>query len=401
MAIVLKRILSLLLALVLAASLAACSSGDNGSGEAASDNKHELYIRDDFSDEVSARFLSTQSDDEETVNAEFVADGDGYKTFKCSADASKYDRVVITSNGNDSIELAFNEYVSGWHISPYGAEPFVYDREEPETHEIFTKEFKYDDPAGDFVKKVYVWTPSDYDAKSKEKYSVIYMTDGQNLFDRTATSYGSWGVCESVEAYMSLGGRKTIVVGIDDSTVNRDSELTPNIGKATDSGYDNGTGKEFSKFVVNKVMPFVNKNYNVYTDSAHTAICGSSSGGIESFFIGIDNNEKFGFIGALSPAFGLFEDEDWVKYLMNKDFAKNAPYIYIYCGIANDLESVLYPAAKAMPDNIKKARDSKSAVGTGIPDKNIVFRAYDEGMHNEAYWRAVFPEVLSFIETSK
>ena len=390
MAIVLKRILSLLLALVLAASLAACSSGDNGSGEAASDNKHELYIRDDFSDEVSARFLSTQSDDEETVNAEFVADGDGYKTFKCSADASKYDRVVITSNGNDSIELAFNEYVSGWHISPYGAEPFVYDREEPETHEIFTKEFKYDDPAGDFVKKVYVWTPSDYDAKSKEKYSVIYMTDGQNLFDRTATSYGSWGVCESVEAYMSLGGRKTIVVGIDDSTVNRDSELTPNIGKATDSGYDNGTGKEFSKFVVNKVMPFVNKNYNVYTDSAHTAICGSSSGGIESFYIAMEHPEKFGAVGAFSPAFSLFDDATWDKYLSKKDFSAGYPRVYLYCGGGADLESALLPGMKAMPSHLEKI---------GYPKQNIFSTVYDKGLHNELYWRIVFPDFLKFVFT--
>ena len=405
------KIIAILLTLALCLTFAACSSGGDTKSQSAtqsatelkgSDNLHELYIRDDFSDSVSARFFSTQSDDEEEISAELIAEGDDYKTFKCAADPQKYDRVVIISDGDESIELAFNEFVSGWHISAYGAEPFVYDEEEPDKHDFVTKEFKYDDPFGDDTKNVYIYTPSDYDKNSKEKYSVIYMLDGQNLFDRSATSYGSWGVAESVEAFMSFGGKKTIVVGIDDSTQNRDSELTPDIGgKVTSPDYEDGTGSQFCDFVVGEVMPYVEKNYNVRTDRAHTAICGSSSGGIESFYIGMEHPDKFGFIGALSPAFVLYDDSDWVKYLINKNFSKNAPFVYLYCGNADDLESYLYPGAKAMPDNFKTADGAKSVVGTGLPEENIVFYEYDKGMHNEAYWRAIFPEVLKYFNAVK
>ena len=58
-------------------------------------------------------------------------------------------------------------------------------------------------------------------------------------------------------------------------------------------------------------MKYINKNYNTYTDKEHTAICGSSSGGLEAFYIGMEHSDKFSSIGALSPAFLLFNENTW------------------------------------------------------------------------------------------
>lgn len=369
-----KRILSIILTVVIAAS-ALCSCGANAP------DGHTIYVRDDYdSESITAIFLSTDSEDTEEIAMALVSEGDRYNTYSVTADADKFDRVVINADGDETQELAFNEYVSGWHLAISGVVPFTFDEEEAAPdYEIVTM------PYGTTEKDIYIWTPDDYD--ESEKYSVIYMTDGQNLFNPNATSTGSWGVAESVGSMMKLSEHKAIIVGIDDSTSNRDSELTPNIGKSTDENFENGTGEYFSDFVVGDVVPYIEENYSVYTTPEHNSICGSSSGGIESFYIGMEHPEKFGTIGALSPAFILFDDKTWVKYLKKKDFSGNAPFVYIFNGNNDDLESYLIQGAESMVDNLKKV---------DYPADKVALKIYDKGQHNEKNWRAVFPEFLKF-----
>ena len=370
-----------LIAAVMCAALSSCGAADK--------NGKTITVRDEMlADEIKVTLKNSENSNSETVTPELKdEEGDEYKDYSLNVDTEKYDRMIITSDGSDSIELVVNEFVNGFDISSYGIKPLGLSRPD---YEI--KSFKYSKTEKD----VYIWTPDDYDKNSKEKYSVIYMTDGQNLFEERATQYGSWGVAESVQNMMLNTENRTIVVGIDDSTSNRDSELTPNIGDIANvsdkSNFENGTGKYFSDFVVNTVKPYIEKNYKVYTDAAHNAVCGSSSGGIECFYIGMEHSDKFGAIGALSPAFGLYNDSTWVSYLEKKDFSKNRPKIYIYNGGADDLEKFLLTGAKSMPDNLKKI---------GYPEDKVTLKIYDKGMHNEAYWRAVFPEFLKIMFTNK
>jgi enterochelin esterase-like enzyme len=175
-----------------------------------------------------------------------------------------------------------------------------------------------------YNKKIWIWTPADYSATSATKYKTIYLMDGQNLFDGDHTDgYGGWQITDAVESLMANGGKGIILVGIDNSNSKRDSELTPDIGDVKSqyqSEFGNRTGKAFSDFVVNKVMPYVQSNYNSGTSAKDNAIVGSSSGGLESFYIGMEHMDKFGYIGALSPAFSLFSDSVWNSYLSKYDF---------------------------------------------------------------------------------
>lgn len=377
-----KKLLAFLTAAALVvAAFASCS----GSGEK---KGHKIYIRDDFAAEkLKVIFLNSENSKKETVEPEKLGENDDYITYSVTADDKKYDRLIIKSDDEESIQLAFNSYVNGWHISSYGVIPFTYDEKEEDAIDYAVKAFKYEDTE----KNIYIWTPKGYKKNSKKKYPVIYMTDGHNLFDKGATSHGCWNVAESIRSMQKNTGKSAIVVGIDDSTSNRDSELTPNIGKvvdvsSVDSGsFENGTGKYYSDFVVNTVMPYIEKNYNVYTDRKHTAVAGSSSGGIESFYIGMEHPDKFGTIGALSPAFVLYDDATWINYLKQKDLKKNKPFVYIYNGNADDLEKRLKTDAESMPKNLKQV---------GYKDKDYVIKLYDKGLHNEKYWRALFPEFL-------
>lgn len=384
-----KKLFSAILAAAMIIGLfSACSGGQK---ENKMERKgHKIYIRDEFAAEkMNIIFLSSSGKQKETVKPEKLSKSDDYITYCVAADDKKFDRLIIKSDDDESIQLAFNKYVNGWQISPIGVIPFTYDEKSEEPVDYAIKKFKYEDTEKD----VYIYTPKGYKKDSKKKYPVIYMCDGQNLFDKGATSHGCWNVAESIRSMQKNVGKDAVVVGIDDSTSNRDSELTPNIGKVRDvsdvdgGDFENGTGKYYSDFVVKTVMPYVEKNYNVSTDRKHTAVAGSSSGGIESFYIGMEHPDKFGVIGALSPAFSLYDDATWVKYLKSKDLKKNKPFVYIYNGNADALEKSLKPSAVSMVDNLKKV---------GYTDKDYVLKIYDKGLHNEKNWRALFPEFLKF-----
>lgn len=370
-----KRILSAILCITLIALLFTACGNANES--------HKLTVTDKVAREnITATFKN--SDSAETLEVKMKkqdASDQTLASFTGSADPAQYDRVILDADGTESIELAYNDYVSAWDLSsgrPYpGSEVY-----EPQFERVA---FDYESRKKD----VLIWTPDDYNASSSEKYSVIYMTDGQNLFDRSATSTGSWGVAESALAMAKNGGEKCIIVGVENAPTWRDEELTPDIGEVRDASYENGKGKYFSDFVVDTVMPYINEQYNVYTDREHTHIAGSSSGGIESFYIAMEHPDKFASVGALSPAFLLYSDETWVKYLSEKDFSKNAPLIYLYCGNgkSDQLEQQLYTGTKSMPDNLAKIN---------YPSDKVILKLCDDGIHNEMYWRAIFPDYLKY-----
>ncbi len=388
-----KRLICLFLSILLVVfTFAACSDSgkdDDNTAETTAvttgeSDGHPLYVRAQKDCEsITATFSSVAGSDTFTAQLTQKDDEGDTAIYVCYADTAVYDRVTVTIDGHDSDLLAFNDYTSGWEMSPTKELPFTYGADN-KTPEYVNKEFPYQER----TKNVQIWTPKDYDAKAKEKYSVIYMTDGQNLFNPIATSYGSWAVAESVRAMMAQSDHRCIVVGIENSDGWRDDELTPNLGTPTEASYEDGHGAYYADFVVKTVMPYIEKNYNVFTDRDHTAICGSSSGGIESFYIAMEHPEKFGTVGALSPAFALFDDATWDKYLAKKDFSAGYPRVYIYCGKGNDLEQQLLPGAASMPDNLNKI---------GYPADNVYYYTAENALHNEIYWRIIFPDFLKYL----
>ena len=373
-----KKALSILVCLAITVLLfTACGSKNSGAN---------FYVKDKATrKKVTATFKSTDSGEtrEVTLQKDASSDDGTYAKYVGTADAKRFDRVILNTDGVESEELAYNDYVSGWDLSSGRAYPGVETKDEKPRYE--RKTFDYEDRTKDIL----IWTPEDYDAASAEKYAVLYMTDGQNLFNPAATSTGSWAVAESALAMAKNGGAKLIIVGIENADGFRDSELTPAIGAVQSADYENGKGAYFSDFVTGTVMPYINEHYNVYTDREHTHISGSSSGGIESFYIAMTHPDKFASVGALSPAFLLFSDATWVEYLGKQDYTKNAPFVYLYCGNAksDQLEQQLYTGTVTMPDNLKKL---------GYPEEKVVMKLYDDGVHNEMYWRAVFPDYLKY-----
>ena len=313
----------------------------------------------------------------------------GEKIYKMTVDVSRYDRVVFNNGTVQTTDTPLTKASSGFFIMGQqgkklvaGVYPYGQDNEGT------IKTVKMDYPGG-YKKNVYIWLPDGYNAADKtKKYSVLYMCDGQNLFGQSQTLSGyEWECDETVLSLMQNGGDGVIVVGIDNSTNKRDNELTPNLGPLTPGvgdSYVNGNGKQYADFVVDQVIPYVEANYNC---NSFRGIAGSSSGGIEAFYIGMEHMDKFKYIGALSPAFVLFEEDTWKSYLSQKDFSGDVPRIYLFNGYNDELEKILYINAKAMPSWLTQA---------GYDSSKIVWKEDKDATHNEIFWALYFPEMLSF-----
>ncbi len=321
----------------------------------------------------------------------------GIKTYKYDVDVSEFDRVVFTNGTDKSMDVPLSIASTGFTpksgtkgkdgkyvIEKYRAGKMIRGK-------LTTTTLEY---SSGYNKKIWIYTPADYSETSDRKFPTIYMTDGQNLFSDHKDGHGGWDVEGAVDGLLANTGKSAIVVGIDNGNNKRDSELTPNIGAINSAipageakNYQNGTGKAFSEFVVNKVMPYVRENYKSSDKREENCVCGSSSGGLEAFYIGMENKDKFGTIGALSPAFLLFDDTVWNNYLKKFTLTDSSiPKLYLYCGNNDSLEKDLYTFTNDMHKRLLKK---------GFPQDKLVYSIFEPGIHNEQWWRMYFPEVLT------
>ncbi len=140
---------------------------------------------------------------------------------------------------------------------------------------------------------VLVWLPPSYTTELEKRYPVLYMHDGQQVFDpTTATHQVDWGVDENVTALIEQKRiREPIVVAIY-NTVDRAHEYG-----------DTELGRAYRTFLVEQLKPFVDANYRTLPDRENTAVMGSSMGGLVSFLLVWEHPEVFAAAGCLSPAF--------------------------------------------------------------------------------------------------
>lgn len=174
---------------------------------------------------------------------------------------------------------------------------------------------KYADP-----RRVVVWLPSSYSATGP-KYSVLYMHDGQNLFDTATAGYGmEWQIDETLDRLIREGKvQPTIVVGIW-NTPKRLQEylpskafngLPPNYRDKVRALYGGDPLSDgYLKFIVRELRPIIDKRFNVRTGRAATAIMGSSMGSLISLYAIDEYPQIFGAAGMMSTHWPLFLKPD-------------------------------------------------------------------------------------------
>ena len=243
------------------------------------------------------------------------------------------------------------------------------------------------------ARDVKVMLPPDYDAK--KSYPVIYMHDGQMLFDSTRSwNKQEWGVDETVDRLIKAQKiRPVIVVGIS-HTSNRSLEYMPNkpqeelkMLERPDKFKGQILSDEYLKFLVEELKPFIDKTYSTQTDRDNTFILGSSMGGLISCYAISEYPDVFGGAACLSTHWPAI-DGVFLKYVEKNLPDPQTHKIYFDYG-TKTLDS-LYEPYQLIADRMMKERGYKQ-------NENWITRKFEGAQHDENAWRDRLHIPLEFL----
>jgi predicted alpha/beta superfamily hydrolase len=147
---------------------------------------------------------------------------------------------------------------------------------------------------------IIVYLPPDYNSTQDRRFPVLYLHDGQNLFDAaTAFAGNEWGLDELAEELISKNEiEPLIIVGIYNTGVKRMAEYT----HVRDRRGRGGRAKRYAKLIVEDLKPFIDSEYRTVPDTNNTALGGSSLGGLVTLYLGLHYPDVFGKLIVMSPS---------------------------------------------------------------------------------------------------
>ena len=151
---------------------------------------------------------------------------------------------------------------------------------------------------------VQVYLPPGYEEAKSRRYPVLYLHDGQNIFD-SASMGMEWQFDETAEALIRAGRIEPLIVVAVANTDARRDEYTPTSAerKRADGSVDKGGGKAnlYGRFLIEELKPFIDRTYRTRPDAASTAVGGASLGGLVSVWLALEHPRVFGNVLAVSP----------------------------------------------------------------------------------------------------
>ena len=243
------------------------------------------------------------------------------------------------------------------------------------------------------MRDLLVWLPPGYQDHPDKAYPVLYMMDGQNLFQKPASAPGEWHLDETARA-MITGGliEPFIAVGIPNAGAARTEEYCPTMPDGVTLFGKTPAGDDFVAWLAREVMPRVERAFRTRTGPEHTAIGGSSAGGLIALYAGLRRPDLFGSVLAESPALEL----DMIKLSMTDriESAQALPAkIYLGMGGAENLPgSGFYD--KASQRHVHAAEHLRDAIGERA---DVMLCIVDRHEHNEKAWAERLPAALMFL----
>ena len=239
-------------------------------------------------------------------------------------------------------------------------------------------------PGLDRTRTIRVYLPPGY-GQGHKRYRVLYMHDGQNLFDDATSFVGEWGVDESLDALAKSDGIELIVVGIDHGNDKRLSELRP----WAHPRFGPAEGDAYLDFVVKTVKPFMDSTYRTRPARKDTGIMGSSLGGLMSDYAMFRHPRVFSRIGIFSPSFWI-ADEIYPYTEARK--LPHATRIYMMVGDNEGEEEgdkdKTVDRVRQMEAVLLRSQGKRIALATLVRPGSS---------HNEAAWRREFPDAIRFL----
>ena len=243
-------------------------------------------------------------------------------------------------------------------------------------------------------RNVAVYLPPDYDTNKWRRYPVLYMNDGQNVFDGMTSFIPNkeWRADESAEALIAARLiEPLIIVAIDNHGIDRADEFLPTrVGTGNRAG--GGKADLYGRMLIEELLPYINKSYRTKLGADNTGLCGSSYGGILTMHLGLTHPEVFGKLAVVSPS--VWWDSRVILKEVDKTPRKPKQRVWIDIGTSeagkNESQSnqAIKDASDLYDELVKKGWRS---------GKDIAFFSDKGAQHNEEAWAHRMPLILEFL----
>lgn len=222
-------------------------------------------------------------------------------------------------------------------------------------------------------RRIWAHLPSDYHEQSERRYPVVYLHDAQNIFEGWKAPFGTaWEVHNTMRRLGTEGLEQAILIGIEHGKRRRTGEFQP----LTRTGAFAKEGNAYADFIANKLKPFVDKKLRTIPWREHTALVGSSMGGLITLYAGMKHQDVFSRLGVFSPSL-------WA-----------APALYPLVGKVGrhyPMKIYLTVGQREGTGTIRRTEDMfQTLTYAGFPQRELYLGIRDGGRHEEAFWQREF-----------
>ena len=340
-----------------------------------------LYIAGNFNgwDPGDASYVLSQNQDQkwfitldsalEGMVIQFKFTRGSWETVEKGAQGEELGNRLFTYGNGDTVHVIIYNWAQGSPNNSTAAD------------NVYIMDDNFEMPQLGRTRRIWLYLPPDYET-SGTNYPVLYMHDGQNLFDDSTSFAGEWHVDETLNTLYQQGFKVPIVVGIDNGGDDRTAEYTP----WEHPPYDSGDGELYMEFIVQTLKPFVDLNYRTFPGRDYTGIMGSSLGGFISHYGALAYQDVFSKAGIYSPSFWFSDSVYSFTYEAGR---QDAMRIYMMCGSAEDQGTI---------NDMMDMQDTLLQVG--FPEDEISLTIIPGGQHNETLWSQDFGDAYKWLFAS-
>jgi len=302
-----------------------------------------------------------------SVATEYKMTRGNWETVEKTANGGERANRSVTPTGDATVDVTVERWID---------QPNVTGR--VERLGSFHSQFLPDD------RPVLVYLPPAYDANPTTRYPVLYMHDGQNLFDRrTSFQMGpEWQVDETAERLIVAGEIAPLIIVAVGNTGARIDEYT----QIASAGRGGGKADLYARLLVEELKPRIDSTYRTQPEPQFTGVAGSSLGGLVSMYFGLTKSATFTRIGVISPSVWWANRDILTR--VNALTAKPPLRVWVDIG-SNEGDQDTVPDARAL---------KTALVAKGFVEENdLKYREYTNAAHNESSWAARFADVLKYL----
>lgn len=241
-------------------------------------------------------------------------------------------------------------------------------------------------------RQVVVYVPPGYEDQPDRRYPVIYLHDGQNVFDPNTAAFGiTWDAARTADKLIQLGRLQPVIQVAIANTPDRLFEYAP--FPDPNVNVNEGRNAAYGHFLFDEVKPFIDRLYRTKPERQHTAVVGSSMGGLSTLSLAWKRHREFSLCGILSPSLWWsrnrilreLEDGDSLDWMQTMRF-------WLDMGNKEGGARAVVPPALQRTRRLVELFDSAGL----LPGHDYYYWEVAGGEHNEAHWAARYDKVLLY-----